>query len=91
MTTPAIAEPMMRAPLIIELLRAMAFRRSSRLVILITKDCRAGISKAMTIPRSAEMAMICHGWMRPVQVRKASSSESTIGTTSALTSTVRFG
>ena len=50
MRNPAIDGPMMRAQLKAELLSEIAFIKSSRLVISITNDCRAGMSKAIVIP-----------------------------------------
>ena len=50
MSIPAIEGPMIRAPLKAELLSEIAFIKSSRLVISMTNDCRAGMSNAIVTP-----------------------------------------
>ncbi len=71
MRSPAIDGPMMRAQLKAELLSEMAFIKSSRLVISITNDCRAGISKAIVIPPRMATTMMCHGCTTLLQTSAA--------------------
>ncbi len=54
---PATAGPMTRAPLTMELFSETAFIKSSRLVISMMNDWRAGMSNAIATPRSAAMTM----------------------------------
>ena len=75
MRKPAIDGPMMRAQLKAELLSEMAFIRSSRLVISMTNDCRAGMSNAMVIPPRTASTMMCHGCTTCVQTSAAMVSD----------------
>jgi hypothetical protein len=60
MITPAAVGPSKRALLTSDELSAMALGRSSRLTSWTTSDWRAGMSKALTIPRLKATAMRCH-------------------------------
>ena len=61
----------MRAPLNIDEFSAMAFIRSSLPTISTRNDCRAGISKAFTTPRSEASTKMCHTCTTPVRVSVA--------------------
>jgi hypothetical protein len=89
--TPAIEGPMMRAQLKAELLSEIAFIKSSRLVISITNDCRAGMSKAIVIPPRTARTMMCHGCTRPLQTSAAIASDKTMEQVWVATMTERFG
>src|ERR1035438_9131972 len=69
---PAMAGPMMRAPLNMEEFKAIAFSRSSLPTMSIRNAWRAGMSNAFTTPRPAAIAIICQTWMRPDSVSSAS-------------------
>jgi hypothetical protein len=81
----------MRAQLKAELLSEMAFIKSSRLVISITNDCRAGMSNAMLIPPSTASTMMCQGCTIPVQTSPAIVSDRIIEQICVTTMTARFG
>jgi len=49
----------------------MPFERSSRPVISITNDCRAGRSNVLTQPWTSASARIIHGWTKPVLTASA--------------------
>ena len=67
--SPARAGPTRRAPLNMAELRAMALVRSCfRSTMSITKDCRVGMSKALTKPRQNPRTKICQTAMCPVRV-----------------------
>ena len=91
MRRPAIDGPTMRAQLKAELLSEMAFIKSSRLVISITNDCRAGISNAIVIPPSTASTMMCHGCTSFVQTSAAIASERIMKQICVATTTARFG
>ncbi len=75
---PATAGPVIRAPLKSEELSPMALIRSSRPTISTRNDCRAGMSNALTIPRAAASATMCHSRTTPPSVSAASANASTI-------------
>ena len=75
---PAIAGPTTRAPLTIEELSAIALLRSSRPTISTTNDWRAGMSKALTMPRQVARTKTCHTRTWPLRVSTASVSGSNI-------------
>src|ERR1041385_7369918 len=91
MRNPATDGPTMRAQLNAELLSEIAFIKSSRLVISMTNDCRAGISNAIVIPLHTASAMMCHGWTIFVQTSTAMLSEMLIEQSCVTTITDRFG
>ncbi len=65
---PPTAGPAATAALNIVEFRAIAFVKSSRPTISITKDCRAGTSKAFTTPSENARTMICQGATTRVKV-----------------------
>jgi hypothetical protein len=70
--------PMMRLPLTIEELSAMAFGRSRRSpIISLTNACRAGVSNALMTPCRIWSATICTTVMCPASVRTASNADCT--------------
>ncbi len=81
----------MRAQLNAELLREIAFIKSSRLVISMTNDCRAGMSNAIVIPLNTASAMMCHGCTIFVQTSAAMERETNIEQSWVTTMTERFG
>ena len=79
---PAIAGPMSRDPLKSPEFSAMALPRSARSsTIWMTKDCRAGISKALIMPRQKPSTMTCHTCTTPVMVTAARVKAWTIDST----------
>ena len=69
----------------------MAFIKSSRLVISMTNDWRAGISNAIVIPPNTASTMICHGCTISVQTSAAMANERIIELIWVQTMTERFG
>ena len=76
--TPATAGPRIRAMLKIDELSAMAFGRSSRLTISTRKACRAGMSNALTIPRSDARMKTSFTVTRPASVSAPSAKARSI-------------
>ena len=71
-STPATAGPVSRAMLNIEEFSAIALARSSGPSTSFTNsDCRAGMSNALTMPSTADSAMMCQTWTVPVRTSAA--------------------
>ena len=87
---PPSAGPMMRAPLNIIELTAMAFGKSSRPTISTTNACRAGPSKALITPVTAASSTICHTCTIPVKVSAARMNASTMDAACVMTSRLRL-
>jgi hypothetical protein len=69
-STPATDGPTSRPLFIRNEFRAMAFGRSSWLpTIRPIRDCRAGVSNAITTPYRNPRVRICHDWSVPVSAR----------------------
>ena len=63
---PAMVGPIMRPPFCITALIAIALGRSClEGTISVVKDCRIGVSKAITMPSSAAMTTTCQTSTRP--------------------------
>ena len=89
MRRPAKDGPTIRAQLNAELLSEIAFMSSSRHVISMTNDWRAGMSNAIVIPPRMASTMICHGTIF-VQTSTAMERERIIELICVQTITERF-
>ena len=90
MIVPAAAGPMMREQCTTTLFNATAFKTRSEPTISTTKDCRAGLSKAKTVPRTKTSASTIHGSTSPLRVRPKSVSAGTISDSCVIVSSVRL-
>src|ERR1043165_4448972 len=76
MSSPPIDGPMMRVPLTIDELRAIAFGRSRRSsTISLTNACRAGVSNELMTPCTTCSQMICFTVMTFMNVSAPSSAD----------------
>ncbi len=74
MASPAMAGPTMRARLNEALLRPTALVSSCGSTISLTKDCRAGASKAVPTPKTKASTYTCQGSATPVTASTPSRS-----------------
>ncbi len=82
--------PTKRALFMMSELSAIALGRFSLLSTMSSRKVpRLGLANALTVPRNSEIARICHTWIRPANVRSASSKACASASACVMSSSLR--